>query len=504
MRSKKIKLYVKSILAAVLITVVCIGTTGCAEILQILEYLGDDFYFGDGSYNNFDENFGATVDSGSGYTKILPDVPDADFDGYDFTILADNKSYDETGRFNDIVASEETGEVINDSVYMRNIRTEEKYNIRIKGEFWDDAYTRARKAVMAGDDMYDLFALPMNMTAQSAAQGLMYNLTNVPYIDLSKPWWDENASQQLSIANKLYFTTGDLLISDKNASSVFLFNKRLVMDYGFESPYELVKQGKWTVDKMQEMAKSVPIDINGDGKMSKDHDMFGLLTSGEMLHGSVLSSGDFLVGKDKDDLPFVNMTERMLTSFNKWTDIYYDGTRTLMLGDSEEKLAVFNENRTLFMYDNMSLVPEMRGNEVDFGILPNPKSDATQESYRNAVNPSLASAVSIPVTNSNLDRTGIILETLTAESYYTLLPSYYNVMLNAKYYRDEDSAEMLDIIFATLSYDLGQIYNWGGINEMVKDVALNKKTDFVSEFEKNQSRIQKSIDKLIVMFEELN
>lgn len=483
MKSKKIMLCLKSVLTIILTVVVCLGTTGCADILLLLEeYLDFDFAFGSSGSGN-DSN----PPDISAYTKILPDLPDADYHGYNFKIFTGiENSGDTYGSFNDIVAEELTGSPINDSVYMRNIRIEDNYNIMIKGISSNDD-NRVKKTVYAGEDAFDVVVLPMNMTAQLATQGILHNLTGVPYIDFSKPWWDKNAVEQLSIANKVYFTTSDLLISDKNATSAFLFNKKIIIDYGLESPYVLVKEGRWTVDKMREMAKCVAMDLNGDGKMDTN-DLYGLLVDKDMLHNSVLSSGDFVIEKDGKDLPVINLTECMLTSFDKWANIYYSDF-AFKPGELESALVMFENNQGLFMYEKMITAIAMRRFEADFGILPSPKSDVSQAEYCNPVMPD-ANAISVPVTNPNLERTGIILEALSAESYYTLLPAYYDVTLMAKFYRDVESAEMLDIIFASRRYDLARVYG-------IYNMSVDKPIDFASEFEKIQNGLQKALDKTI-------
>ena len=63
----------------------------------------------------------------------------------------------------------------------------------------------------------------------------------------------------------------------------------------------------------------------------------------------------------------------------------------------------------------------------------------------------------------DLERTGAIIEALSAEGYYTLKPAYYETVLKGKSVRDDESSEMLDIIFANRVYDLEYMYDWGGI-----------------------------------------
>jgi len=74
------------------------------------------------------------------------------------------------------------------------------------------------------------------------------------------------------------------------------------------------------------------------------------------------------------------------------------------------------------------------------------KYEPSQEGYFTTYNYANASSLSIPVTNSRPSETGLVVEALAAESMYTLTPAYYDIALERKYMRDEESREMLDII----------------------------------------------------------
>ena len=79
----------------------------------------------------------------------------------------------------------------------------------------------------------------------------------------------------------------------------------------------------------------------------------------------------------------------------------------------------------------------------------------------------------VPMTTSDPERTGIVLEAMAAESMYTVTPAYYDVALKGKYARDEESLDMLDIILESRCYDLGWFYAIGGYNEEVKNLLRN-------------------------------
>ena len=440
--------------------------------------------------------------------RIPANVPGRDFDGYEFTILANSTAYNPYWYSKDIWVEEETGDLINDAVYTRNRAVEERFNIEIMGIFSGNQFNDARRSILANDNNYDMHTVPLQgATAQLAQQGLLLDLKNVPFIDLEKPWWDQKANEQLSISHRVMFTISDLLIIDKDALFIFLFNKDVIQELGLEDPYQLVKNGAWTIDKMWEMAQLNSRDINGDGIMD-DTDSYGLLTAGHTIHGNVVSSGHFVITKDKDDLPVLNITHPIIqATIEKWLDMKNDRSNTWIAQDWDSRhadiwlyqLDVLSEGRGMFLYAGMDRVTTLRTFDFNFGILPNPKFDESQDEYFNHVHAWCTTAISIPVT-SDPERTGIILEALTAESYYTLRPAYYEVSLMTKFLRDDESGEMLDLIFSTRCYDLGHVYNWGGVFDMFSSLPLQSNQQFVSAYERIMPRIEADMQAAIEMF----
>jgi hypothetical protein len=445
--------------------------------------------------------------------RIEPNVPDdKNYGGYEFTLLGNSTAYNPYWYSKDLYVEEENGDLLNDAVYYRNRTIEDKYNITIKGKLSGTQYADAKKSIKAGDNTFDVFSVPLQgATAQLAQEGMLLDLKQMPYIDLEKPWWDQKANQQLSINHKLMFTISDLLIIDKDALFIFLFNKDLLKERGLEDPYKLVKENKWTIDKMWDMGKGIAQDINGDGKMD-DTDAYALLIAGHTIHGNVVSSGHFVITKDENDLPVLNIQDQIIhTTFEKWINIINDRANTWVAQDWDKKhtdiwmyqLEVLSEKRGLWLYAGMDRVTTLRTFDFNFGILPNPKLDETQSEYYNHVHAWCTTALSIPTTCPDPERTGIILEALTAESYYTLRPAYYEVSLKTKFLRDNESEEMLDLIFNTRCYDLGHVYNWGGVFDMFFNMPLQKKTDLVSEYEKIMPKIEKDMQKAINNFLEI-
>ena len=469
-----IKFTVIIVLAAFIVTTI----SGCDVLSEIMQYLGANFQMA----GEINETAALEEDLPE---QVFDDLPERDFGGYEFTILSPS----ETRYSKDIDAFELTGAIFNDAVYYRNRNIEKRYNVKIAGDFKDEPYNWAKRTIMSGIDEWDLFALPMDMSAQMAPQGFFCDFYNVPFIDFEKPWWDKNANRQLSLADKLYFTPNALLTSDKDAASVVLFSKNICVDYGLDNPYQLVMDGQWTVDKMHEMAESATVDLNGDGNLDAINDKFGLLAGYDTFYNGVISSGGAVIIKSANDFPTAELSERTFNAFYKWINIYDKYCVWTNTADFKE---MFDTNRGLFMYETMANVPNLRRYEIEFGILPYPKFDVTEPYYINPAGVSGA-VIAVPLTYTDIGRTGIILEALTAESYHALMQAYYDFALKAQYYRDDESEIMLDIIFGGRRYNLGLLYNINNIDDTFNGLAAENNTNLVSAYDKIEFLVNQSI-----------
>ena len=65
--------------------------------------------------------------------RLMPDIPDSDFGGYTFRILARGENAGDWVNY-DIESEGLNGDVVNDNVYNRNLKVGEKLNIKIKHE----------------------------------------------------------------------------------------------------------------------------------------------------------------------------------------------------------------------------------------------------------------------------------------------------------------------------------------------------------------------------------
>ena len=442
-------------------------------------------------------------------TRIYADLPDdLDYGGYEFTVLYWRiESWETMARTcRDIYAESQTGEPINDAVYERNMKIEEKYNAKIKLQREDTGTMSAtvRNSIAAGDAVYDAVYPRLVEGASLMSEGLFFDLHELSYIDLSKPWWDQNAVNSLSIDGKLYLVATDININDKDATAAIAFNKKIANDYDIPDLYKAVDDGVWTYDYMRTVYTDVAHDVNGDGIMDTN-DIYGFLGKNDVTIALFNGSGGKIIEKNADDIPYLAFnTERNISATQKIVELMTDADnffnhQTAGIDDLEFT-KMFEEGHGLFFWMRLDEVTNMRASDTDFGILPTPKYMENQEKYWNTVSRHTTGLLSVPIT-ADPDRTGVILEALAAESKYTLQPAYYEVSILGKSTRDTESEAMLEIIFDGRIFDLGSIFAFGGFEDQY--MALGKvgaANDIVSLYSKYETPTITAIDKFMDNF----
>ncbi|MFA6947355.1 MAG: hypothetical protein WCQ72_00060 [Eubacteriales bacterium] len=442
-------------------------------------------------------------------TQLKPDVPeDSDFGGYEFKVLTKGQ-FDIHWKSKDIYAEELNGEPINDAVFNRNSKIGEKYNFTVSEKVGTstDASGEAKKAILAGEEAYDMILLGSQLNSLITG-GMLVNLNNIPYIDLTKPWYDQNANASLSIDHKLYVTAGDLMIMDNDATWTLLFNKSLAEDLGVGNLYDKVNDGTWTLDALHDCIVNASRDINGDG-VQDEFDQWGIEGESFNTTALILGAGEHIIAKDDNDLPYIAMqTERFYTAFEKANSINGDFSLCLYAGKYSAKYPdsslwsdcmdkTFTDGRSLFNFAGLNRVSLFRTMETDFGIVPIPKFDENQTEYYNVVSLWCANLLAVPKTASDLERTGIIIEALSAESMYTLTPAYYDITLKTKSSRDEQSSDMLDLIFSSRVFDLANLFGWGGLFDLAGGQTDSGKNEIASAVEKKLKSAQSAMDKSV-------
>ena len=432
----------------------------------------------------------------------FPELPDVYFEGHYFRIL--NSADGHVGfLMTQLFAESETGEALNDAIFRRNRRMEERFGfsiVQIDGPGPGHVRDRLRTSVSAGSDDFDMGMMQPIQALPLAQTGTLVMIDTMPYINLSAPWWDQDMNRDLSIGNRLFFTASDFGFTQYSATIPIFFNMELRAALGLDCPYTLVREGRWTIDRFAEMGRAALRDLNGDGVLDR-HDQWGYIAFAHIYTLAFMNgTGARYVIKDADDIPVLNLnTEGFINRFNAVFEIFSEDW--LFRGDlgGARPEDLFANNQTLFWSELMHQAVVLRAMDADFGILPVPKLNEQQEHHIHGTGH--PHVICIPATAPDLNRTGIILEALAAESRLTVLDVYFDTMLvNQVMNRDENSAEMLDIIFANRVYETGRKFWNEQIVQPIADAMRDMNRDIVSIIERQEPSALAAIERTVVAF----
>ncbi|MCR5263355.1 MAG: hypothetical protein K6D94_05740 [Clostridiales bacterium] len=371
--------------------------------------------------------------------------------------------------FNEVDFDEETGDIIDDAVYQRNRLSEDKLGIVIKGtnmcNSWTEILSTMQKMMQSGDCPYDVVCCSAWFMYQSSVNGYLYDLYPLSSLGLEHDWWDKETLGMYSFgSNNLYFVSGDINYTDNLAMAIVCFNKKIADAIGYEYPYQQVHDGTWTLDRLIEMTHSYGSDIDGDGKMTTA-DTYGFCDNAGVINRLINSAGITVIEIDNEGTATLNQSEKLVNLLDKVRDDLTAKavTTSAIVGHGVEdgQITAMFDNGQIFvsMHEQVNQLFRMRQNTVDdFGVIPTPKYDEGQEKYWTFFSTAAGSCYAVPVTNTALDDTGLILDVMGYYSQDTITPAVIDRSVMGKGTRDTESEEMLKLIFTTKIFDLGM---WG-------------------------------------------
>ena len=205
----------------------------------------------------------------------LPDLPEKNYNGAEIKVYAEGNL---TTDFTDLYLDEESAATaVSEALHDRKLHVEERLGVKLnivpniqKGDM--AAYERS---VAAGAGEYDLVSGIAAFITSSVRNGRLYNLNDLPYIDLSKSWYLPYLNSELAVIGRQYTASGYFDMATFARTSAVYFSTKLAEDYKVGDLYALVEKNEWTYDRMLDIAAGCAKDVNGDGAMT-EADQFGL------------------------------------------------------------------------------------------------------------------------------------------------------------------------------------------------------------------------------------
>ena len=227
------------------------------------------------------------------------------------------------------------------------------------------------------------------------------------------------------------------------------------------------------------------------------------------LYGSEITFAEI---KDNAVVMTLN-TEKATAVFEKLHTLFYESTGVWDTGSAYDTTGgvvttilydQFLNGKAVFCnYSVGSIGTKLRDYENDFGVLPIPKYDTAQAEYY-TVTDAGCNIMAVATTATQLEMIGAVTECLAAESYRSVMPTYYDITLGSKGVRDEESSAMMDYVLESRQIDFAYMYDgWGGWVFKSAEF-IEGKSGFSSIYAKYEKSIQKYYDEVLAFFNEID
>ena len=375
------------------------------------------------------------------------------------------------------VASDETTDTLDAAIWESNKRLEEKFNFTLvedrfpQGSWetrWIEHANHLIRNFSSGDDVYDFVYYAVGQRPDLITNGYLLDLSEFEQMKMDQPWWDTQLNKDITINGRLYMASGSFNLMTYNSMPTLLFNKDLLINNQIELPYDLVREGKWTLDALYELASEcvnqgtdpgwwIPAGKGGTSNygtgIHRDFPPYFLTAAGIKFVTETDGDYEFTLG---DSQEFYEVMDKILPFFTHCSNGGIGG------GDASTSeygcRKIFPEGRIAFMMTSVGdTFAVMRDAEVDYGVLPLPKMREEQENYITSVEDHM-SYLCMPSTSKNPEDVASLLDALSYDRYMNVVPVYYDSFVTYKGLRDEDSIEMLQIMTAGRTVDIGMAY----------------------------------------------
>ena len=399
----------------------------------------------------------------------VDEIPELDFSDRELKIyMRDNDFYITDMYFEDY---SDTISFVDQAVFRRNEIVSERFG----GVYYTlgrsptaNHGTELSSQMKAGNCEWDIVITHGHSMTAYARNATLQNFYDVPNLDLTKKYWDQNLIKDFTLKGQLYVLSGDISHQLLGHTDSMVFNKGLCDDLKLDYPYQAVMNGSWTFELFESMIKMANAEKGTDNKLTpEDGDVMGYITDKYCGPINVLYSGGGMVSHNDGETYSLSLyNDRNMTVIERFFElmerencyIFTNWTEASELVSFRQTYAAGN---ILFMdlrtYEINDLI---LSGMTDYGVIPWPKYDSNSPGYRSWVDAG-ANFIGIPCGKSEDDLSfiGAMLEVLCAEGHREVMPVYYEQILKLKFSQDPQSHEIMDLIKDGRVYDMASY--WG-------------------------------------------
>lgn len=442
------------------------------------------------------------------YTCDLPD--ELDYKGEEISFLVVKKA----GREDELISNDTLGAgTISDAVYERNVKVETELGVKFAFvDYADDTTAQAaiNTAVKGGDKTLDIFVIGTYCGITPAVSGCYLNLSNLEYIDLSKYYWSQDYNQMMTLTSdkKQFLATSPAAISLFRLTYLTIFNRDLFNERSIPDLYETVENGDWTLEYQLSLVEDTWVDLDGNGKTSKD-DFFGFV-SGTCISvdAYAVSSDIHLVTCDEDGYLAFNSDkqEKLVDMAEKVNALYNNQGTYAFQGQTQDDIGLhyiiekFAAKQGLMATTQFLSIESRIGElaDINYGIVPMPKLTKEQTSYKTYVQDQVSS-FGISAAIGDEQRQSMLSAVMEAIAYHSneiVRPAYYETTLSLRFMKDPQSRDILNTMFETIAFDYTYATGIGDVRGGMRTMLPSRKMPAVaSRFKSWEKTIQKQLEK---------
>ncbi len=398
---------------------------------------------------------------GSGETTIRTDVadnlPEVTFDGQDFRFVVNpDERYQ-------LVIDDSSGDALDESIINRNRTVESRFDVKITADVssavqgeWESQWV-IQQLFLSDDYQYEVCDMWQRMSLEIPGNFFgFYNWLDVPYINWDQPWWNKESNEGSTFNGKMWTVSGALSLTAMQYMYILAYNMDLLAEYGYTSQQinDIVFNGEWTLDKLAEITSEIYVDTNQNG-LSDVGDTYGYMGFPEdrtLPWVTAIGEKSLAASEDGTKLEVKLNTEKVHSALEKLCNLTWNTKGSLA---KDGNIQEFVDGRIGIMTTMFkSCFSAFTDLNFSYGVLPFPKYDKAQEGYYTIPNYDFSVyAIAANVPEDKLDMIGIIMEAMSAESWKSVYPAYYDDALKGRYSADADTAKMVDLIAEGCQYD---------------------------------------------------
>lgn len=427
----------KTILAIFLL--LCLLVTGCANVVMPSPVPDSD------ASQTVSERIEAVE-------SLLPST--SEFRGGKLIVMTDEPTV--------IVGNEEEAGLISGALAERDemIRTIYDMELQVK-QLDENAVLQAiHAASVSGTAACDILCYSAETTYSLYAGGLLSDLAELPYFDLSTACRDKEVATSLQTGQSVYF------LPDPSAHAygdtyVMFYDRALVKNAGLPLPETKVLAGTWDLAALQTYAETIASVVMGKTSFDLQKDIFGYSSQDNAtVLPYLLWRGQ---GYELFDNPETGAMQFAYTAVLDTLKAQHQPLRAFFESnsryplDGSDAFAAFRDGRLGFLVTELDYIKELyAGATREYGVLPLPKANGTNGGY---VCPTATTGrvLSVPKLVRSRARCGVGMSVLCVAGGAVLHEAEKKTYINL-YSRDNDQTCMLEMILDASVFDFAMLF----------------------------------------------